>query len=333
MALTVQNRILNQFADSTTRYFYLYEPLPVLVTETDLTARELIVNIDLKNSETNVVEETLTEYATYDINPGQPINIDLMKIVQQAHNADVWKFSSISEILNGNDSIVSKYTYDLKFTTDSINPNEIVVSILPILGGRNFASFQPLVSNNFPINDFEKYGIDVSSRWKDYPTLSTQLLIPNSNTAKVNVTQNTNTEGHCPCGGMLYWKSRLGGWMQWGFDLKTEKSSRKYTNNIEVGMFETPRNQVGVEPFIPTNYSGVTYSNSVTLKSLSIITKELRALDSISQSPVCYYLATPTSRLELVRITGSTVPLSNQANGGDFSVSFGSISMTEFKTR
>lgn len=333
MALTVQNRILNQFADNTTRYFYLYEPLPILVSETDLTARLLTINIDLKNSETGVVEETLTEYAVYDINSGQPINIDLMKIVLQAHDSDVWKFASISEILNGDDAILSKYIYDLKFTTDSSNPNEVIVSILPILGGRNYLDFNPLVSNLFPINDFEKYGIDVSNKWKDYPTIVASLQDPSNNGVKVNISQNINPEGYCPCGGMLYWKSRLGGWMQWGFDLKTEKSSREYTNNIEVGMFQTPRNQVGVQPFIPTDYSGVTYSNSVTLKSLSLVTKELRALNSIVQSPACYYLASPDARLELIRITGSTIPLNNQANGGDFSVSFSSISKTEFKTR
>lgn len=333
MALTIQNRILNQYADSSTRYYYLYEPLPVLVEESDLTARQLTINIDLINSETGVTEKTLEEYAVYDINAGQPINLDLMKVVQQAHDADVWKFGTISDLVSGKDAVVSKYIYKLIFTSNSEVESEENVSILPILGGRNFSDFEPLVLNSFYLNEFDKYGVDISNRWKGYPIITTSLNTPLSTGEKVSVSQTINTFGKCADGGMLYWKSRLGGWMQWGFELKTERSSSNYTGNIEVGMFKTPRNFLNGNPFIPTNYSGVSYSNSVTLKSLSLSMDELRAVNSISQTPICYYLKSPNSRLELIKISNVTVPLNNQANGGDFSVSFGSISSTGFKTR
>ena len=333
MALSIQNRILNQLVSDTARYFYMYEPIPILVTETDLTAKVLSVDLVVKNVDDNTVIETLTDYAVYDINPGQPINLDIIEIIQQRHNADIWKVGHINDIASQLKLVASEYAYDLVFNVDIGTSNSVTLSVVPIIGGRDFENFEPLVSNTFPLNDFQKFGIDISSRWGNYPIIDTSLTDPNSNLQKVSMTIQSNSGLKEPCGGMLYWKSRLGGWMQWGFDIKTTSKKVRHRGSIETGMFVARRNVINARPYIETDYTGVDYSGTVTLKSLSLTQDELRAVDSINESPICYYMSTPNGKLELMKMNAATVPINNLANGGDFQVSLGSISRTDFNTR
>ena len=331
MAVTIQNKITDQVIGPLT-YYYLYEPLPVRLQETDLSAKQIFIDIEIKNVDTLVIEETLVKYGVYDINMGQPINIDLMEVLNQLHDADVWQIGDVQNIIDLPQAIVNKHAYKLKFYSDIsvVTPN---VSIIPIIGGRKFVDFQPLVSNSFPLTEFEEQGIDITLRWSTYITIANSLTPPNSNLPKVNIGPLFNAIGEDPCAGMIYWKSKLGGWMQWGFDIKTEKKNSKTKGGFEVGMLDTLRNQVNQNPFVPTNYSSVEYSYTLTLKSLSLTQDELVAVSGLSESPVCYYLREPDGRLELRKISSVSAPLNSLANGGDFSVTLKNISNVDFKTR
>jgi hypothetical protein len=334
MALTIQNRILDQLVSSDPTFFYLYEPLPILIEESDLAATKIKIDLILESTEDYSLVEELIEYAEYDINPGKGLNVDIMEIIQQAHDSDIWKVGDIAEIPQLPELILSKYSYSLRIYTDL---EDFVVGselrVLPIIGGRRFVEYNPLIGVNFPITEYEQYGIDYQNKWALYPFIETSLQLPSITGPKVVFNVTTPTTGQCAEAGMLYWKSKLGGWMQWGFDLKTVNKKFSQSGNIEVGMMEIAMDKVDTNPYIATDYTGVEYSYSISLKSLTLSKEELEAVSGISESPICYYLASPTSRLELMKLSSATAPLDNLSNGGDFQVSISSISKTGFKTR
>lgn len=335
MALTIQNQIQGQVVSDIYTYHYLYEPLPIVVTETNLEARELIVRLDIIDSRDNVDISTDPEYALFDINPGQPINIDLAKIIRQAHDANIYRYSSLQDIVDSKNHIIDKFRYRFFFSTDAtIDP--IVIRKIPIIGGRFFKDFVGDVNVNNPLTEYQVEGIDINGYWKDFQVINSNLL-PNDtlgNTQSPNTTLTQSSTGsRCAKGGMVYWKSRLGGWMQWGFEIKVEKHRSSYKGNLEVDYFDTIRNSINSEPFIPIDYTSIEISNNIDLKSLSLNSKELRAVSSIATSPAVYYMKEPNGRLELMRVSSSTHPLNNQSNGGDFSISLRSISKMKINTR
>ena len=97
-------------------------------------------------------------------------------------------------------------------------------------------------------------------------------------------------------------------------------------------MFDSTSRTNG-NPFIPVDYTGISSSYSIDLKSFSLITSELMAVSGISSSIVAYYQETNISKLELMRISSVSVPLKNLADGGDFSLSLQSISKTNQKSK
>lgn len=335
MALTIQTQIPGQVVSDTYTYHYLYEPLPIVVTETDLDARELVVRLDIIDSVDNIDLSTDPEYALFDINPGQPINIDLAKIIRQAHDGRIYRYSSIQDIVNSKNYIIDKFRYRFFFSTDTtLDP--IIIRKIPIIGGRFFKDFAGNVNEANPLTEFEVEGIDIDGYWKDFDVIKSSLrpLDALGNTQAPLTTLTISPTGtRCADGGMLYWKSRLGGWMQWGFKIKNEKYRSNYGGNIEVDYFDTFRGQVGQMPHVPVDYTSIEISNSIDLKSLSLSSAELRAVSSIATSPAVYYMKEPGAPLELMRVTNSSHPLNNQSNGGDFSVSLRSISTMKINTR
>lgn len=348
MAITIEPRIKDQLISSESRYYYLYEPLPVLITETDPTAMQISINLTLRDVNTMTPLEMFENYAVYDLNPNEPLNVDLMNIIQQAHNADVWKIGALEDIINTPESVLSPVTYQIDIASNSniggfppdrlpggsATPIEDSSAIItPILGGRRFDDFNPLVGNQFPLTDFEALGIEVR-RYRNFDTIVQSLAEPDGLAMRFNRSlQPSPPNSPCAEGGMIYWKSRLGGWMQWGFELKTFDKRFSYRRDIEVGAMRASRGKVNQNPFIQTDYAEVDYTYSLTLKSLALTQDEIFAVSSISESPVCYYQSKPGGRLELMRISAATTPQNILANGADFSVSLTSISRTEFKTR
>lgn len=335
MALTINTQILGQEATNICTYCYLYEPLRVVLNESDLSARKLFIDLEVIDTTDNSnIIETLLQYGDYDINPGNSLSIDLMKLAQQHHDANVLNFSSIDDIIGsiGWQSVVSKYKYNFKIYTDiTVTPVSIIK--LPILGVRKFEDFTAQVTQASPLTELDLYSIDLSNRWKNYSYVINSLSDPSATDSIPSITKSVpNTNGSNPCGGFLIWKSRFGGWSSWGFDIKTESDKHKYESTLDVGMFESTL-EVDGNPYISANYTGVNMEYTKTLKALSLPSNELLGVNGINASSAVYYMKDSSGTLELMRLNSATVPISSLSNGGDFSVSLKSISATSIKTK
>lgn len=200
MALTINAQILGQDVSSTCSYCYLYEPLVVAIDESDLSATKMFVDIEIVDtSNINIILNTLVEYGEYDINSGQLLSIDLMELAKQHHDAELFKFSHIDDIiLNGQSSIVSKYRYRFKIYSDTTTtPTEVFK--LPIIGGRLFKDFEPSVTESNLLTEAEVAGITLTDRWCNYDTILAVLSDPTQVNSKPIITStrtpidNTNT--------------------------------------------------------------------------------------------------------------------------------------------
>ena len=340
MALTIATEIYGQQATSSITYNYLYEPLRISIIESDLTAKKIYVELQLKStSDTNTIIDTgvtLEKYGDYDLNPGQSLSIDLMKLTQQHHDANVYNFSHINEIVSdGWKSVVSKYVYVYVITSDTTS-TPIYIQKLPIIGGRSFPDFVPGldVFGTQDLTETNANGIGFSGRFKDYPYLNTVLanLSSSSINKQPSIFKGTATTGITPCAGQVVWKSRFGGWMTWGFKLKKENQAKSYSGDLQVGMFESTLTSGG-QAYIPVSYTGISTSYDLTLKELGLDSDELRAVQGIIASPAVYYMKDNTGSLELMKLSSASAPLDNKANGGDFTVSLKSISTSMQKTR
>ena len=329
MALTVTAQITGQIISSTTSYCYLYESLKVDVLESDSLGKEVYVDLIVKDSTDGSTVVSELKYGTFDINPNNSLEIDLMRIIQQYHDANVFKIGVASEIATSKEIVISKYKYDFKVYSD-VSPAGVTVSKLPIVGGRDFHDFTPSVDENSPIHEGELYNIDLTSRWKDFPNISTSLNSPTALNSMPTISVTTETQGCIPYGGMIIWKSRFGGWMYWGMDISNTTKERTYDGGLTVGMFEATSNG---NPFIPVDYTQIQTSYSVSLKALSLTNDELKAVSGVAHSPAVYYMRDSSSKLELMRVTSSSHPISTLANGGDFSIILKSISKTSQKAR
>lgn len=340
MALTIATEILGQEATSSPTYCYLYEPLRIQITESDLTATKIYIELEVRSAQ-NIVTSVSTnvEYGVYDLNPGQPLSVDLMKLAQQHHDANVYNFSSIDDIANnGWKSVISEYLYAFRITSD-VTTTQTVVEKLPIIGGRSFKDFDPEVNatgnGDVDMHEGEVMNLNLNGRWKDFPYLTVSLEdLTDSGSIDIRptLTKVTSTTGQPGCGGQVIWKSRLGGWMTWGFKMKKESQSKSYEGNLAVGMFESTAASGG-DPYVAADYTGINTSYTLTLKELALSQDELRAVQSIIASPAVYYMPDTSGKLELMRLTSASAPIDNKANGGDFTVSLKSISTSMQKTK
>jgi hypothetical protein len=331
MAITINTQILGQQANNITSYCYLYEPLKIVVTEPNLTATKIFVDVEVISTLNGSVVDTLMKYAEYDLNPGKNLTFDIMKLVQQHHDADVYKFSLVDQV-NGQ-SIVSKYKYNFNISSDT--SAAVTVSKLPILGVRKLQHFLPLVTETQALNEFEFYGMDVAeleSRWNMKVLRASLKYAASVGNTFPTISTITSATGNLPCGGFLIWKSTFGGWMFWGFDLKTQRFSGSHVGNLSVGMFGSTA-EIGGSPFVAVDYTGISNSYTMTLKALGLTSQELLAVAGINFSPAVYYIEPNSQKMELMRMTSASVPLDSIANGGDFSVSLSSISNTSQSTK
>lgn len=332
MAITINTQILGQQASSALSYCYLYEPLRISVQESNPFAKKLYVDLEPLDAETGLSAGILLKYAEFDLNPGLPLSFDLMKITRQHHNANVYKFGTIDNLVqNGWKSVISEFKYKFHIYTD-VSARTTVYKA-PIIGGRIMSQFVPDVPVGQPTNEFEYYNIDIDSlksKWKGVPIIDVALSNLSNENIKPTITA-TTSPGEEPCGGWIIWKSRFGGWMFWGFDIKTEDHSGSHSGNLEVGMFEST-GDINGNPFIPVNYTEVNSSYSRTLKALALNSEQLQAVSGINASPAVYYKPAGSDNLELMRLGSASTPISSLARGGDFSVTLKSISQTPQKT-
>ena len=331
MSVTVTAQVTGQSISSTFDYCYLYEPLLVNISQSDLTERNIYIDLYVYNTSDSVTLDLLSKYGQYDINPGVAIKVDLMRLAQQYHDSNVFKIGTLTDIANATDIPVSKYLYSFVIYSD-LGGVPVEVSKLPIIGGRDFYDFVPAVSYLQHLTEAALYNVDLTGRWKNYPNISTVLVDTSSGSAFSPTTTITTeaTAAFEPCGGMLIWKSRFGGWMYWGMDIATRKNSKKYGGNLTVGLFEATDSG---NPYVAVDYTEIDTSYSITLKALSLNNDELEAVSGISSSPAVYYMRNSTAKLELMRLSSSSSPISTLIGGGDFSVSLKSISTSSQKAR
>lgn len=334
MALTINPEINGQELTAACTYCYLYEPLRAVISESDVAAQQIFIEIESISTQTGVVEATNINYALYDINPGQPVSIDLMKLARQLHDANVYNFSSIQDIQNdGWKAVVSQYKYNFKITSD-VTTTPVEILKLPIIGGRDFRNFTPTLPT-IPIVTEADLDSEVSllNVWKGWSFLDTQMNSATATDSRPTISIIESALGeYNACGGQVVWKSRLGGWMTWGFKMKTETTAKKYSGNIQVGMFESTANTLG-DAYVPVDYTGISTSYTISLKQLNLTSAELEAVHGIIASPAVYYMRENTGELELMRLTSANAPIDNKANGGDFTVNLQSISTVSQLTR
>lgn len=330
MATTFTSQITNQDVSQTTSYCYLYEPLKIKVNESDALATKIYVDLTVLETSTGSVIDTQVQYGDYDINPNSDLDIDLSRMIQQYHDANVFTLGLASEISSTPNAIVSKYKYQFKVYSDK-DANGQVVSKLPIIGGRDYFDFSPSVLLTQPLTEADIYGVTLSGRWKNYPNISQSLADPDTinSTPTITVTNETtaNTE---PCGGMLIWKSRFGGWMYWGMGIAKRTPNKSYVGDLSVGMFEANENG---NPYVQVDYTQIENSYSIELRDLALTTDELKAVSGIINSPAVYYMRDSSAKLELMRLTSASAPISTLIGGGDFTVQLQNISQTSQKTR
>lgn len=333
MAIIVSTQILGQQANATPSYCYLYEPLKIFIQESDLSAKKIYIDLQLIDTQNSaVVVNYLNKYADFDINPGSGISVDLMEIARQNHNSDIYKFASIDDIVNsGWSSIVSKYKYRFLIYSD-ITIATTAVEKLPIIGGRSFKDFTPAVDENASLTEIDNSTLSLNGRWLGYSFIDASLVPATNVNSTPTLSKITSLTGKEVCGGYVIWKSRLGGWMAWGFGLKNERISSSYKDKLDVGMFESTSN-IGGNPYVEVNYTGISSSYGLDLRELNLSQEELNVVAGIQASPIIYNTNDIGGSLELMRLASASVPQNSIANGGNISISLDSISSTMHKTR
>tara|TARA_R110001606_G_scaffold384658_1_gene547690 strand:+ start:10002 stop:11084 length:1083 start_codon:yes stop_codon:yes gene_type:complete len=360
MAITLTKEIDGHVLSNKTKYCYLYEPMRVKITDSSTSATKFYIDLEIYLASANSVQDSVeVQYGEYDVNNSAGVSVDLMKLAQQHHNANLYKISAVTDLLSPNNfqctnlegykTIISQYRYTFRIYSDA-DPSAVAITAFhPVIGARRFQeiSASPSVTYNNKITEAAVLGINPYNRWANYPYLTTRLtaavpsaiwiggsfgsLIPQTHNypySRINY-PSTASGASEPCGGMLYWKSRLGGWMQWGMDLKKFTQSKKYTGKVPTGLFEAQ----GGNPYIQANYTGIETSYKYSLKALSLTSEELEAVQGIISSPAVYYMETPTSKLELFKLQSASAPNDSKTSGGDFSVQLQSISESSQMTR
>ncbi|MEK0370238.1 MAG: hypothetical protein QQN55_03665 [Nitrosopumilus sp.] len=335
MAVTITPEILGQVANATFSYSYLFEPLRVLVAESTSTATKIFVDLQVINSLDASIVETLVKYAEFDLNPNDKVSFDLMEIARQHRNSNTYKFSNVDDMLglDGLFSVTSEFRYIFRVYSD-VNATFVDLKKVIIVGAREFEQFNPIVTESSPINEFQFYGLDeatLEQRWGTVFLPKTVLKVPTVINTRPTLTK-ISPSGEVPCGeAFLIWKSRFGGWMWWGFDLKNKTLNHRYEGNLEVGMFESTL-ESGGDPYIPVDYTGISTSYALSLKSLALTKLELQAVSGIKASAAVYFQQPGSQNVELMRLASATTPFSVIARGGDFSVSLRSISKSSQTT-
>ena len=335
MAITFSNRITGQHTITVfPTYGYIYEPMLMVMRESDLTATKMYIDLDLRfTALVSSTAETLVKYAEFDINPGQQINVDIMAIIRQHHDANVYKFGHVDDIVSGENWVatVTPRVYNFRVYSDKTAIGTADRMFLPVVGCGTFETFDSTVDipSPHPMNEADLYGLtDYDDKFPGWPRVSTTLIDQGLNDLEPTITKVIPVTGEDFCEGYVIWKSRYGGWMRWGFNIETRTNSKSYVGNLEVGMYESTSEiwtTMG-DPYVPVDYTGIETSYAISLKSLSRSALELKALSGIQDSPAVYYVHTQDGDLELMRLTAMSAPISTNINGGDFSITLSSIS-------
>ena len=344
MSLTITPQISGQQANSTLSYSFLQEPLKVHITDSDADTRIIYADVTKINTDDGVVVSTDVSYVYRDVSSNGSIVIDLSKVMNQMHDYNTIKFGSITDISNGWDSVVSKYIYKFEFYSDTSPSIKTTIQKLPIIGGRSFDTFTPSVNYLTSIRELSSSDLYASNKLGAYQDVNFTLkqissVSDDDYSPSVTITSPSSVaDNTIPCEGVVYWKSKLGGWMMMGVDIKVETKSHKYNGSLSNGMFESTSYNGGGDIYIPTNYMGTSSELSLNLKTLSLDSDVLKAVSEIAGSPAVYYrrhsrVPSSDDSIELMRMTSSNAPIKTHIGGGDFTIGLTRISSIEYKTK
>lgn len=202
MALTVTPQILGQQADSRYSYCYLWEPLRVVIEETDLAANKVYIELTTyKTEDLTILNEAVPKYAEFDINPGQPLTVDLMKIAQQYHDANVYKYSNLNEMTSasgGWKSVVSELRYKFRISSDIVSvptalPGTVTVAAASTTVAGSGTSFTTDAYDGMEIEiDGERFAVEIVTNDTEleinHPhTLGATAVVPYTNLTPVEI--------------------------------------------------------------------------------------------------------------------------------------------------
>ena len=190
LQLNAAAQISGQIVNNFTSYCYLYEPLKVTITEgTGIVPTKYSIELEIRDTAdyTDIIE-SITDYAVFDVNAGEALTVDLMKIARQYHDANVYKFANLNDVVgaDGWKSVVSEFIYNFRITSDA-SATVDVVSKLPIIGGRPFDEFVATVPESQDLTEAEIQGINFANIWGGWPFVLQSLADPTDNDARPTI--------------------------------------------------------------------------------------------------------------------------------------------------
>ena len=349
MALSISRQVNGQTASSTLTYCYLAEPLKVYITDSDADTRIIYADVTKIGTDDGVVVSTDVAYIYRDVSSNGGVVIDLTKVMGQMHDYDTLRYANVNDIVNGWESVVSKYIYKFEFYTDQ-STVKTEVKKLPIIGGRSFENFLGLVNHDTKLRELTNSEIVATGKIGDYKDIVFSLkqisTVTDDDYRPTGVLSAQSNSPTSPCEGVIYWKSKLGGWMMMGVDIKSETKSHSYSGNLSNGMFESTSYTGGIsggKVYVPTNYMSTSSQLTLNLKTITLDADVLKAVSEIAGSPAVYYqrrynsagagTVSSLAPIELMRMTSFSAPIKTHIGGGDFTVTLSRISSTEYKTK
>ena len=101
MAITLTKEIDGHVISNKFKYCYLYEPMRVKITDSSASATKFYIDLEVKLASDHTVQHSYeTKYGEYDVNNSAGVSVDLMKLAQQHHNANLYKISAVTDLLS-----------------------------------------------------------------------------------------------------------------------------------------------------------------------------------------------------------------------------------------
>ncbi|AGH56783.1 structural protein [Cellulophaga phage phi19:2] len=307
----------DEIFSSDTKYCYLFEPL--LISITGNRSSSFSIDLEIKRTETGAVVAVLEDYVYVETHLKSESTIDLMKIVRQHTNSNIFNINNINDITWK--TIVCEYKYFFRIRTDG-SASPIIISVLPIFGGRSYQDFTiQEINQQSKLKMVDVLDEDIYSLWKNVPHIETILKDPTAfdSTPTINIT--TPQLGKSLCGGCLIWKSFLGGWSTWSFDIAKRSSDHSYLGSIQSDQFES----VNGYKATMVDYSQIQTIDSIELISSKVTKKQALILNELNQSPAIYYKKNNDDRLELVKLTSTSIPIDSINSGGEVKINVKSL--------
>lgn len=316
MAITITTLLTDESVSTSKKHKYLFEPLEVKLSEPGTTLFK--IDVVLSNIATGALEVSYSNYALLDADENGEAIVDLMSIARDFFDAETYKIGDVSDI----DPLTIVPGRFIQFNvSNDVSLGFEILRAVPLLGQRTFDQWDGEMSNTKPLTEWELYGI-TQPDYIGYPKITTALKSNDSSDMTPAVTITTPTTGRCVKGAYLLWKSRLGGWCSYGFDVITERETGAYIGSLGNELLRA--NDSG-NPFVRANFTKRTVRKTVELKSSGVAQNEVKVLKGIEASPAVYLMRSESSKLEMFRLGGVSESITNLSGGSNVSITLDSI--------